>query len=80
MTAADFIMKEKPILRSAERIKRLAKIMDRDKVYVRSESQAPKRDITLEVTIDELFNEMERQQLDKVSSCTCAGTAIYIQL
>ena len=47
MTAADFIMKEKPILRSAKRIKRLAKIMDRDKVYVRSESQALNRDITL---------------------------------
>lgn len=80
MTVVDFILKEKPILRSAKRIKRLAEIMNRDRVYVTSGTEKYGRLMAFETPVSELINEMKRQNIEKVESLTCAGTAIYIQL
>lgn len=80
MTDVDFIMKEKTILRSAKRIKRLAEIMNRDKIYMMSGAEKYGKRMLIETPVSELLYEMERQKIEKVESLTCAGIAIYIQL
>jgi len=78
LSEADFIIKDRPRLRTEKRIKRLATLLNKDKAYLIADSNIPNGSMSFEISLDELFREMERLNVKKIKAKTCAGTAIYI--